>query len=66
MVKGIKANFKNQYKNDLNCEGCGVQVDYQSHVMVCKSYADLMDNLDLTNDGDLIAYSRKVLDMRDM
>ena len=65
LVEGFKGNFKNLYKNtNLNCVGCGQEVDDQTHATQCPAYDDLREGLNLQQDRDLVAFFRKVMQRR--
>jgi hypothetical protein len=65
MVEGFRGSFQNMYENtSLNCEGCGLVVDYQAHSMECPAYDDLREGLDMDKDLDLVTFFRKVMDRR--
>jgi hypothetical protein len=65
LVEGFRANFKNMYERDnLECQGCGVGMDDQTHAMRCLAYADLREGLDMEKDADLVLFFRKVMESR--
>jgi hypothetical protein len=65
MVEGFRGSFKNMYRNtNLDCVGCGMEVDYQSHSMECPAYNDLRVGLDMKKDQDLVAFFRMVMERR--
>jgi hypothetical protein len=45
----------------VRCEGCKLDIDTQSHVLVCNTYRDLRVDSD---EDVMIAYFRKVLKRR--
>jgi hypothetical protein len=49
---------------NLNCEGCCQVKDSQSHAKECPAYADLKEGLDVSLDGDLVAFFRRMVDRR--
>ena len=46
------------------CDDCG-NVDSQSHIMWCPSYATLREELDINNDVDVVHYFQRVLKLRE-
>ena len=65
LLEGFKANHKNMYRGqDMRCEGCKMDIDTQSHVLVCNAYSDLRVDQDLSKDDAMIEYFRKVLKRR--
>ena len=65
MVEGFKGSFKNMFKHtDLDCVGCGLEIDYQAHSMVCPAYDDLREGLDMEKDQDLVTFFKKVMESR--
>ena len=65
LVEGFKGNFKNLYKNsNLNCVGCGQEVDDQAHATQYPAYDDLREGINLQHDRDLVVYFRKVMQRR--
>ena len=65
MLEGFKGNHKNMYKGkDMQCEGCSMEVDTQSHVLVCEAYKDLREDKVLSSDEGVINYFRQVIKRR--
>ena len=59
MLEGIKGNHKNMYRDkDMQCGGCCMEVDTQSHVLVCEAYRDLREDKVLCSDEGMIEYFR--------
>ena len=62
-----KANMKGSHMSNLFCEACRgrgseeVEVESDSHVMVCPGYSNLRQGLDLSQDGDLVSYIQAVM-----
>ena len=53
-------------KGGLICDSCpSLQVESQTHVLVCDGYQKLRQGLDLNKQDDLIKYFREVLVQRD-
>ena len=46
------------------CSGCG-NLDSQSHIMWCPSYATLREGLDIDNDLDVVHYFQSVMKIRE-
>ena len=46
------------------CEDCGY-VDTQSHIIHCPAYKALREGKSLDSDGDVVAYFREVLKLRE-
>ena len=46
------------------CDGCG-NLDTQSHIMWCPSFAPLREGLDVDNDLDVIHYFQQVFKLRE-
>ena len=62
-----KLNFKNnpQYREEkFLCDSCESEVDNNTHVLHCYSYAELREGKDLNNDVHLAQYLQKVVDIR--
>ena len=58
-----KLNFKNnpQYREEkFLCDSCESEVDNNTHVLHCYSYAELREDKDLNNDVHLAQYLQKV------
>ena len=65
MVEGFRGSFKAMFRNtNLDCVGCGIEVDYQAHSMECPAYVDLKDGLDMEKDQDLVTFFRLVMERR--
>ena len=65
MLEGIKGNHKNMYRDkDMQCGGCCMEVDTQSHVLVCEAYRDLREDKVLCSDEGMIEYFRQVIKRR--
>ena len=63
----VKMNQKSnpEYARKLwLCDDCG-NVDSQSHIMWCPSYATLREELDINNDVDVVHYFQRVLKLRE-
>ena len=63
----LKDNMKNMYKGaSINCDACDMEVaESQTHVMSCPGYSELRVGKDMGKDGDLVAYFRDVLKIRE-
>ena len=63
----LKENMKNKYKGALvNCDACDMGVpESQTHVMTCKGYEQLRAGKDMDNMGNIVAYFRDVLLLRE-
>ena len=63
----LKENMKNKYKGALvNCDACNMGVpESQTHVMTCKGYEQLRARKDMDNMGDIVAFFREVLLLRE-
>ena len=63
----LKDNMRNQYKGtSVNCDACVMEVaESQTHVMICPGYAELRVGKDMGMDGDLVAYFRDVMKIRE-
>ena len=62
-----KMNFKHkpEYKAEKYlCDSCESEVDVNTHVLFCPSYATLRENKSLNNDSDLAEYLKSVLEIR--
>ena len=40
MIKSIKGNFKNSFKDDLRCVKCSAETETQKHVLKCKGWEE--------------------------
>ena len=64
---GAKMNQKSDedYSNELwKCEDCG-NVDTQSHILWCPSYAPLREDKNISEEKDLVDYFREVFKFRE-
>ena len=53
MIDGIRGNFSNMYPGDKgNCEGCGKELETQSHAVDCTEFADIIEG-DMVFKGSL-------------
>ena len=62
----VKMNFRNdkEYSRKLwKCDKCG-NMDTESHLLWCKSYINLRENLDFNQNKDLCKYLQKILVLR--
>ena len=62
-----KINFKNKKEYKIEkylCDSCESQIDVNTHVLFCPSYAELREGRDLHNDTDLAYYLQRVLVIR--
>ena len=62
-----KNNFhnKSEYrKENYLCDSCMSQIDLNTHVLHCPSYAQLREDKDLNNDTHLAQYLQRVLEIR--
>lgn len=41
----VKGNYKNKYEPNLKCELCQEETENQDHIVKCRSYEDIMENL---------------------
>ena len=48
----------------MRCAGSMMEVDTQSHMLLCNEYGDLREDKDLSKDMDLVAYFRQVIKRR--
>ena len=67
ILNNIKFNQKSnqEYERKLwLCDGCG-NVDSQSHIMWCPSYATLREGLNIDNDLDVVHYFQSVVKIRE-
>ena len=63
----VKMNRKSDPKHAAQlwkCSGCG-NLDTQSHIMWCPSFAPLREGLDVSNDTDVIHYFQEVFKLRE-
>ena len=75
MCKVFKDNFRAKYRTlargeedmdpGLQCEDCGQSGDSQSHCLVCPTWAQDRDGLDLTVIDDMLTYFQRVLQGRE-
>ena len=64
MLKTIKMNFKNMYKEEgLLCE-CG-EPDTQGHLLDCPQYLQLKEGLNLQTDQGIVAFFQLVIRQRE-
>ena len=63
----LKENMKNRYRGEMvNCDACNMGVpESQAHVMSCTGYKEIRAGKDLSKDGDLVAFFREVLVIRE-
>ena len=62
-----KMNFKqkSEYKKEKYlCDSCESEIDVNTHVLFCPSYAKLREDKNLHDDSDLAEYLQKVLEIR--
>ena len=62
-----KMNYKNKpgYKQEKYlCDSCESQIDHNSHILFCPSYAVLRQDKNLNEDAHLAGYLQKVLEIR--
>ena len=74
MTPEVQMNFMSNtdYARDMwTCTGCKTvenekswKKDSQEHILICPGYSELRQNKDLTSDGDLVAYFREVILLR--
>ena len=71
MFPTIRKNFSRKYQNQtLTCPACSnlqeeKYLDTQDHVLtVCSAYSDLRNDLDLSEDKDLVIFFKNVLERR--
>ena len=67
IVNDIKFNQRSnpEYARQLwLCDDCG-NVDTQSHIMWCPSYATLREGLDVDDDKDVVKYFQNVMKIRE-
>ena len=63
-VKWNKRSDKQNQKSLWKCEECG-NIDTQSHIVWCPSFASLREGKSLDNDADLVRYFQEVLKIRE-
>ena len=63
-VKWNKRIDKCHQKSLWICEECG-NIDKQSHIVWCPSFASLREGKSLDNDADLVRYFQEVLKIRE-
>ena len=66
MVKTIKMNFKNMYRNNLKCEECDAEEEEtQEHVLECPGWVEERRGLDLLTMRGKVEFFKRIL-MRKM
>ena len=63
-VKWNKRSDKQNQKSLWKCEECG-NIDTQSHIVWCPSFASLREGKSLDNDADLVRYFQEVLKIKE-
>ena len=62
MVKNVKTNFKNMYKDNLMCEECDANAEEtQEHMLECPGWKEEMGTLDATNMKDKVEFFLRVM-----
>ena len=66
MVKTIKMNFKNSYRQNLVCEKCDMREnETQCHTMTCSGWEDQRAGLDLSRLCDIVTFFTRILEDKD-
>ena len=61
MVKNVKKNFHNMYR-DVKCEHCeGEEEESQEHMMVCPGWVEEMATLDMIEIKDQVEFFSRVM-----
>ena len=61
MVKTMKINYKNLYKN-LKCENCSTgSLDDQSHAVMCAAWEEQRRGLELYKMKDMVEFFHRIL-----
>merc|ERR1719509_344437 len=61
MVNKVKANYKNMYKDNLECEECDENViETQEHILECPGWREEMGTLDVTTMKDKVEFFYRV------
>ena len=63
----LRANFKQDKANKINnymCVGCGEEQEINAHVLVCKTYEQFRNGMDIHSDRELVAYFCRVMQYR--
>ena len=62
MVKNVKGNFKNMFKNNLMCEECEEgKEETQEHLMVCPGWREELGSLDVTGIQDRVEFFTRIM-----
>ena len=61
LVNRVKMNFKNMYKENVNCDTCKDQKETQDHVMTCPRWEDERRGLDLMRMEDMVTFFNNIL-----
>ena len=62
MVNKVKANFKNMYKDNLDCEYCDEKViETQEHILECLGWREELGTLDVTTMKDKVEFFYRVM-----
>ena len=64
-VAGNYTNHSKYKETSLKCQACVLEVrEDQEHLLVCDSYADLRENVDLRMEPEMVDFYQKVMDRR--
>ena len=67
MMKTVQMNQKSNPKfiaQNWKCSGCS-RMDVQEHLLWCPGYAHLREDMDKSNNKDLVAYYRQIIKIRE-
>ena len=63
----IRGNYKNMATNKQagwRCVGCNLEVELNSHVMICGAYEDDRSDLEMNTDKGIVEFFRRVMKKR--
>ena len=63
----IRGNYKNMATNKQagwRCVGCNIEVELNSHVMICGAYEDDRSDLEMNTDKGIVEFFRRVMKRR--
>ena len=62
MVKKVKRNFRNMYRDNLICENCDMrEEETQEHVMECPAWREELGELDMNRMEDQVEFYIRVM-----
>ena len=62
IVKTIKMNYKNMYRNNLKCEECDWEQDEsREHVMECPGWREERGDLDVSTTSGKVEFFKRIL-----